>query len=264
MPFLAVGAIAGAVATTAFAVSATTLAYISVGLAVVGKLTKSKELSQIGAGLSFGAGIGSLFAGAAGGAAGAAGEVVNGGVGAVSEAGFDAWAAGQGAAESAVGLDAFGGATASFETAGLAAQPGTTGLIGAAPAPLATQPPAFDAVAANAPTQPTAASATTAQAPSTTVSTVSGAVTPPPDTTSFGIKNWWSGLTDAQKNNVMQIGGKAAEGLFAGWSAEQKNALERERLNLEQQRYATQTANANAQPVVSYKPVGGLLSAGAR
>jgi len=260
MPAIAIAAIAGAGAVATGIVTAATLSYVGIGLSVVGTLTKSKELTQIGAGLGLGGGIASLFSGAAG-AAGAAGEVVNGGIGAVSDAGFDAWAAGQGAAESAVGLDAFGGATASFETAGLAAQPGTTGLIGAAPAPLSAQPPAFDAISANAPAQPGAPGAAVAQAP---VSTVSGSVTPPPDTTSFGIKNWWSGLTDAQKNNVMQIGGKAAEGLFAGWSAEQKAALERERMNLEQQRYATQSANANAQPVVSYKPVGGLLAAGAR
>ena len=260
MPFLAVAAVAGAVGVGAGLVTAATLTYVSIGLSVVGAITKSKELSQIGAGLGLGGGIASLFGGAVGGAAGAAGEVVNGGIGAVSDAGFDAWAASQGAAESAVGLEAFGGATPSFETAGLAAQSGTTGLIGAAPAPISAQPPSFDAIGANAPAQPSTSSIASTQAP---VTTVSGAVKPPPDTTSFGIKNWWSSLTDAEKNNVLQVGGGVAKGMFAGWSEEQKNALEREKFNLDKERYANQQANVNAQPVVTYKPVG-LLAAGVR
>jgi len=257
MPFVAIAAVAGGAAVAAGLVTAATLTCVSIGLTVVGTLTKSKELTQLGAGLGLGGGIASLFSGAVGSVAGAAGEVVNGGIGAVSEAGFDTWAAGQGAAESSVGLAEFGGSAPSFETAGLAAQSGSTGLIGSAPAPLASQPSTFDAASMNAPAP------APAPAPTTAASTASGAVAPPSDTTSFGIKNWWSGLTDTQKNNVMQIGGKAAEGLFAGWSAEQKNALERERINLEQQKYNTQQANANAQPVISYKPVG-LLAAGAK
>jgi hypothetical protein len=255
MPMLAIAAVAGAGAVGAGLITAATLSYVSIGLTVVGALTKSKELSQIGAGLGLGGGIASLFSGASGAVAGAS-EAVTGGIGAVPEAGFDAWAAGQGAAESAVGLAEFGGVAPSFETAGLA-QAASAGLIGSAPAPITAQPPSFDAIGASAPAQPSAPSVTPSQPP---VSTVSGAVSPPPDTTSFGIKNWWSGLTDAQKNSMLQVGGKAAEGLFAGWSAEQKNALERERFNLEQQKFATQNANANAQPVIAYKPVG-LLGA---
>lgn len=260
MPVLAIAAIAGAGAVAAQLITAATLSYVGIGLSVVGKITKSKELSQIGAGLGLGAGLSSLFGGLTN-AASAGTELVGSAASPVSEAGFDAFAASQGAAESAVGLDAFGGATPSFETAGLGSQAGSTGLIGAAPAPIATQVPSFDAISASAPGQVAAPF----QAPLSAPVAASGVVAPPPpDTSPFGIKSWFAGLSDAQKNNVLTIGGKAAEGLFAGYSADQRNAIERERFNLERERVKTQNTNANAQPVVSFKPVGLMAAAGGR
>ena len=89
-----------------------------------------------------------------------------------------------------------------------------------------------------------------------------GAVTPPADTSSSGIKSWWGNLSPKDKSLYLQTGAGLIGGLYQGWTVEQKMAFERERAALAQQ-------NANAQPIVSFQPVanvatrpiGGLLSA---
>lgn len=73
-------------------------------------------------------------------------------------------------------------------------------------------------------------------------------------------KAWFKSLTPDQQSRVstalLQTGGQAVGGLFQGWSAEQKLALEKEAMDLQKQRYEAGVKTANAMPVIAFKPVG--------
>lgn len=68
-------------------------------------------------------------------------------------------------------------------------------------------------------------------------------------TSSNWIKNWWNSLDSTTKNAALSATGKIAEGIFAGWSQEQRQEFEKEKWNLMQ-------SNANAQPVMTFKKPG--------
>lgn len=69
------------------------------------------------------------------------------------------------------------------------------------------------------------------------------------------LKSWWNGLDSSTKNAALSMTGKVAEGIFAGWSQEQRNEFEKEKWNLMQ-------SNANAQPVMTFKRPGLINSRG--
>lgn len=267
MPLLVVAAVAAGGAVAAGVVAAATVAYVGIGVSVVGRLTKSKELMQIGSGMSLGAGVASVASSvfgtsAAAGTAGAATSAVENTISSADLAGIDAAAGGVGGAGAAMpslAIDAGAGVTGGLEGAGAAAEAagGTGGLLSSTPqasAPLTATPQASLAPSA-------------VQAPGAEIANAAGAsgpIAPPVATDSNSISQWWAKQPEAVKNKILQVGGQAAGGLFDGWSAEQKLALERERLKLQQDKDALQTSNANAQPTVRFKPfspaTGGLLS----
>lgn len=266
MPLVVVGALAAGVATTAFAVSATTIAMVGLGATVVGKITKSKELSQLGAGLSLGAGISSVMtsafgAGAATGTSAAAGTAEAGTaalentISSADLAGIDAAAGGiggstPGALSVSTSWDAPATAIeAAGSTGGLPASvTNSSGLLGSS-----TSAPAASLSA----TSPTQAPVTDVTAAPAAQSSATGAVTPPAGTDTNSIAQWWAKQPESVKSKILQMGGSAVGGLFDGWSAEQKLALQREAQNLEAQKYNTAMANGSAQPKIAfqaYKP----------
>lgn len=83
-----------------------------------------------------------------------------------------------------------------------------------------------------------------------------GAVTPPPDTSSNGLSQWFKSLDKKTQGTVLQTAAGAASGLFQGWTAEQKQALEREKFNLDKEKYSTAITNASAQPSIKFAPIG--------
>lgn len=264
MPILAVAAVAvGAIATTTIAAS--TVAMVGLATSVVGKVTKSKELMKLGAGLSLGAGVASVassvFGGSATlGAAEGAGGAGTGAGGAVEAAPGISESAGSlegtaGSIESAANVG--GGSTAEGLTSGLgeSAEAGSGGLLS----------PSTAGQSVGAPAMPGSEAGATAQgALNTAINSGAGALAPPTGTDSFSISKWWSGMSDATKNRLLQMGGQAAGGLFEGWTQEQKLAFEREKANLARDQYNTSMKNASAQPKVAFKPVspitGGLLT----
>lgn len=290
MPFMAVAALAaGAVATGT--VAAATLAYVGIAGAVVARVTKSKELAQISAGLSLGAGIAGMAEGLFGGVDAAAGSV-SGATAAAEAAGEVSQLEALAGLDSAAGL---GGATAGLgdvaasagETSGLlgasdsiaqsggliepaaSSASGGGGLLGATTTPtslVATPTSAsgpLDASAIKAPW--TGGAGVTPSDPFGMNTFGTGAITPPAGTDSFSVSKWWGGLSEPMKSKVLQMGGQFAGSLFDGWSAEQKLALERERMNLEKSKFDTSQKNASAQPIVKFQnytaPTTGLLGA---
>lgn len=259
MPILAVAAVAGGAAVATGVMAASTVAMIGVAATVVGKVTKSKELMQIGGGLSLGAGIASVATsvfGAAEGASAAAGtaaegaaasgaaEGVSGAAGTIEGAeaagaaleGIGSSAA-QGATTAGLGEAASSAASAAGETGGLLSAGGSAGNIGTPVIQLGD------------------ASGLAQSAAQGIGNTVTNAVVAPASTTSSGISGWWNGLSESTKNKLLQVGGQAASGAMEGWTTEQKLAFERERQRLEQERYNTSQRNANAQPIVRFAPV---------
>ncbi len=255
MPFLAVAAIAAGAAVATGAVAASTIGLIGLGVSVVGKVTKSKELMQIGAGMGLGAGAASLASGLFGAAEGASAvDAAARAAAGTSDAAFDSWAATQGAAESTAGLDAFGGSTPSW--AGQSSATTTEGLGNSVLSASKGMGQPGGGMTGMGATQGDVGSQTLKFAEK------AGAITPPPATDPGSMKSWWQGLSEARKNTILQMGTQAVGGLFDGWTAEQKLAFERERFNLEQQKYNTGVLNANAQPTIIRPPAsGGLLNA---
>lgn len=258
MPWMAVGALIGGV----MGAGAGVIAAVGLGVQVVGRVTKSKELSQMGAGMSLYAGAVSLAGGIAD-AAGAAEGLGSAGAGS-GDVAFDAWATEQGAAEMAAGggAEAFGGSTPSWGDMGSAATEGLatsqpSGLLGSS---TSTAPPSTAKFGEVRQFGDAAAEQSMAGEVASAIDKV-GAIAPPTGTDPGSISQWWSNLPEARKNMVLQMGGKAVGGLFEGWTQEQKMAFERERFNLEQQKYNTSVSNANAQPTTIKPPVGGLLNA---
>lgn len=272
MPILAVAAIAAGAAVATGVVAATTVGLVGLATTVVGKVTKSKELLQIGSGMSLGAGIASVASSVFGGAtaagagaaeAGAAGSVENT-ISSADLAGIDSAAGGVGGAAAATpglgieeAVSGAAGATGGLGEAAGAKSGGTGGLLGSSPQasfPLSNTPQA-------------SLSPDAAQVPGSSLAGVPGAtgpIAPPPATDANSISQWWSKQPESIKNRILQVGGQAAGGLFEGWSNEQKMALEREKLNLEKQKFNTAQSNASAQPVVRFAPYtppsGGLLN----
>lgn len=272
MPILAIAAVAGAAGVATGVVAASTVVMAGIAATVVGKVTKSKELMQIGSGLSLGAGLASVATsvfGAAEGATAAAGTAAEGaaagaaegvsGAAGTLEAGGAIESAMAGAGEAGV-TGGLGGASSAAATAGE-----TGGLLSSVPqssAALSASPQA--SFAADSSVLGLGQSAGVG-APLNAAGV--SAVAAPASTTSAGISGWWKGLSEATKNKLLQVGGQAASGLMEGWSQEQKLAFERERLKLEQDRLGQQQSNANAQPRVAFNvvnPVGqpraGLLT----
>lgn len=262
MPVLAVAAIAGGAAVATGVVAASTVVMAGVAASVVGKVTKSKELMQIGAGLSLGGGIASVASsvfGAAEGAAGAAAGTAAEGAAAASSA--------EGISGAAGTLEAGGALDSTLEGIGAASGSGATGGLGGAAAAagetgglLSAAPQSSAALSASPQASFSAGNGVLGLGQSAGVgaplSTASvSAVTAPASTTSAGISGWWKGLSESTKNKLLQVGGQAASGVMEGWTAEQKLAFERERQRLEQDRYNTAQSNANAQPVVRFAPV---------
>lgn len=273
MPLVVVAAIAAGGAVAAGIVAASTVIYAGIAVSVVGKVTKSKELSQIGSGMSLGAGLASaatsIFgaAEAGTGAAAGAGEAATGAAGeAGALGGVDAAAGSLGATEGAEGVvSAAENTTAGLGNAGEAAsgaaETGGGGLLNPqSSSALSSTPQA--SVAPGAPSIGGQAVSSTGDLANSAVG--AGTVAPPVDTTSNGIAQWWSKQPESTKNRILQMGGQAVGSLFDGWTAEQKMALQREQMNLDKQKYDTSMANASAQPVVRFKsytpPTGGLLN----
>lgn len=90
---------------------------------------------------------------------------------------------------------------------------------------------------------------------SSQISNAGSAFSVAPTSSGNWLSDWWGSLDQSQKNAAMQMGGKAAEGLFAGWSQEQRNKFEQEKFNLMMQ-------NANAQPVMKFNNAGLINSKG--
>ena len=57
-------------------------------------------------------------------------------------------------------------------------------------------------------------------------------------------------------SGLVQGGGQAVGGIFNGWSAEQKLALQQAQFDLQKQQYGTAITNANAQPKVAFAQPG--------
>ena len=236
MPPVAAAFAAVAAGTATVAAVGTVISTVGLGLSVVGKLTGDETLMKIGGVMGLAGGVTSLA-----GSAMSAASVAEG-VGSAAEGAA-------GVAESAGGIgEAVTGAMDSGVGFGDgAAQPPSqsTGLLGA-PKPI------------NA-AENLGSSVGESQQPSFSDARY-GAQNAPSDTSSTGIKEWFDKQDPRTKTAILQMGGKALEGVYSGWSQEQKSALERERYNLTQ-------SNANAQPMVGFKPVaqqarpvGGLLN----
>lgn len=271
MPIVVVGAIAAGAAVSA-GVAISTVAMVGMAATVVGKVTKFKELSQLGAGISLGAGIASVGqavfgagtaatgASATAGTAEAGSAALENTISSADLAGIDAAAGGVGGGASlpdaisvATSWDMPATAVESFSGAAADGASKATGLLGSSAsavpeAAAAVTPPAqqasLDVAGSTGAANPAAAAANTA-------------VAPPPGTDTNSIARWWSTQSEGTKNRILQMGGNFAGGLFDGWSSEQKLALQREQQNLEMQKYNTMMANGSAQPKIAfqqYKP----------
>jgi len=264
MPLVVVAAIAAGGAVAAGVVAASTVLYAGIAVSVVGKVTKSKELTQIGSGMSLGAGIASAASSIFGAAEGAgAGAGIGAGAGAENivpvPTGIDTAAGSLG--EAAAGGVADAATTAGVgeaATTGADALASSTGGSGGLLNPTATA----DSLVATPGAAPAAANGMSAENLALGGADGlggTGVLAPPPP---GGIQGWWSKLTDTTKAKLLS---GAADGLMKGWDANQRNEFEREKLNLDKQRYDTSMANASAQPVVAFKQytpakTGGLLN----
>lgn len=254
----AITSVSALTAASSFIAIATAVAEVGMAMTVVGTVTKSKELVKVGGFLAMAGGVSSLAAGAFNAATGtAAAEGAGASLAAGSDAAFDAWAAEVGAAESGIGIEAFGGAAPSWAGSTGAAMEG----MGAAQAGQE-----MTKIANATPTSPgmdlTSTTTDGVGGQALKFAENAGAIAPPAATDPGSMAQWWKNLPEPRKNAILQMGGKAVGGLFEGWTAEQKMAFERERLNLEQQKYNTGVSNANQQPTTIKPPsAGGLLNA---
>jgi hypothetical protein len=260
MPFLAIAAIAGGAAVATGAVAASTMLYVGMAATVVGKLTKSKELAQIGAGLS----LGTSIAGLAGGLFGTADT------GKAIIDGAEAAATGAGASGAAGAADAAGvmeGATAqadSWVQAASASVAPTQGLSAATSGLLNSTPQSFASVPSYSSFSTDVVQMGQAAEQASLATDVASALKAAPVASPGGtdpgtLASWWSKLPETTKNTILQTGGNMASKLFEGWSQEEIMAFQREKFNLEQMKYNQSVANANAQPTIA-RP-NGLLNA---
>jgi len=261
MPPVAAAFIAVGAGTASVAAIATVVSTVGLGLSVIGKITGNESLTKIGGvmGLvggvtSIASGFGTVAAAEAGASTmGAAGEgLIAGETGAMDMGlGF-----GSEASTSAVADSSIGGLLSESPTIGLEAlaKTGTFNNQQDAATPsnnseaLEMSPPATGGLLQQS-SEPSGASWQTPKA-----------IEAPADTSPGGLGAWWNKQSDSSKRELLRTGAGAVSGLFAGWSAEQKMAFDRERMNLA-------NLSANAQPRVAYQPVsnvaqrplGGLL-----
>lgn len=261
MAFVATAVVA-AVELGTIAAIATAAAEVGLALTVVGTVTKSKELTGLGKVLSIAGGVTSLAAGAysafgaeAAGAAGGTSAAAGAAEGAAATGGAETFAVSVPTAAD------FAPVTNEGIVSGANAANATSGVANAAPAALPGD--AAAGTLGSTPQASTPLSATpqaSTAAPTAFASGDVGAaakVLPPVDTSQSGIARWWSGLDDKAKNTILQTGAGAVGGLFNGWSAEQRNALERDKLALSQAQYNKQVSNAAYVPSIRYQPTGG-------
>lgn len=272
MPFLAVAAIVAGGAVAAGAVAASTVLYAGLAATVVGKVTKSKELTQIGTGMSLGAGLASAATSIFGAAEGASATAGAGGAMSAENAALGG-ADGMGGIDATAGtLDAASGADAASSgiqaatsgsgvTEGLdAASKGVDAASGAGQSSGGLLTPSNASAPLTATPAPVATAAPSAATATPFESGFVGsdvALAPPP---AGGIQQWWAKLSPLDKAKMVSGGADAA---MKYWDASQRNEFEREKFNLTQQQYNTSVSNANAQPQVAFKkysPTQGLLS----
>jgi len=265
MPLVVVAAIAAGGAVAAGVVAASTVLYAGIAVSVVGKVTKSKELTQIGSGMSLGAGIAS-----------AASSIFGAAEGAGAGAGIGAGAGAENIVPMPTGIDTAAGSLGEAATGGLA-DAATTAGVGDVAATTGGEALASEASTGGGLLNPSATADSLVATPGAAPAAANGmsadnlalggadglggtgVLAPPPP---GGIQGWWSKLTDTTKAKLLS---GAADGLMKGWDANQRNEFEREKLNLDKQRYDTSMANASAQPVVAFKQyapakTGGLLN----
>ncbi len=270
-----------AIATMEFAAICTAIAEVGIAMSVVGAVTGSKDLSKWGGYLSIAGGVGSLAAGAMGAAGSASAEVAGeslateglaeGAVeGALDLTGQDiATTAYSGGDMSPVFSDSAGGALDgsmsldSINAGGLDAD-GITPAVGGGQDQIAAgkiDNPYLDQNGVQPTTGPQPSNDFSDARFNSTNSvdqnwTGSGSATPPPDTSSSGIADWFKKQPKSVQDAVLQGAAGAAKGVFAGWSEDQKMALEREKFNLDKTKYSTGMTNASAQPAIKFAPVG--------
>lgn len=275
-----VTAVATAIEVGSLATIAVAVSEVGMALSVVGAVTGNKELMKIGGVMGLAGGVTGLVGGLAStGEAALVDAAVTGT--SVGEAASGAEGLGASAAElSGQPTDLPNRAVSSMTTdvGGGAGMPGANSVTypGAPPDPAAGNIAQQSGIA-GAPTAPTPQPASVT--PQTTVPTnptpgapqVAGgeaAVATPAGTDSSSLSKWFNGLDPKTKgtvlNGLLQTGGQALGGMFQGWSAEQKLALEQNAQNLAEQHYQTAMKNANATTVSAPKPTGLLATAGAK
>lgn len=286
-----VTAVATAIELGTVAAIATAVMEVGIAMTVVGTVTKSKELTKIGGVLSMAGGVASLAIGAVGALGGAAAEagVAEGAMagaysdvageqfaqaaageaaGAVSASGLEAAASGAqtfGVSDPGVGLMDIGGKAA--ETAASPISSGfdakLPGLPGAVDAPtLAPQAaaPQVSGTASAAPVDNSSMFNADMSGHDLIAQPMGGVDAAIPKPGLFeDPKAWFKALTpDAQSRvstALLQAGGQAVGGIFAGWSEEQKMKLAQQSQDLIKQRVDTANTNANYVPTISFKPV---------
>lgn len=252
MPFLAVAAIASGAAVATGVVAASTMAMVGVGLSVVGKITKSKELMQIGGGIGLGAGVASLASsvfGAGEAAANTAGALDSAASGSVES--LSAAESTSSLGDVAESISAASPVSGNIDSLTAGVEGGATAPTGGGGLLTATAPPA-QPVASVGPLDPNAAKAPWMTSPTSATNPYGldnfgiSQIAPPPGTDSGSIAKWWASQPETTKTKILQVGGQAVGGLFDGWTQDQKMALEREKMNLT-------TQNASAQPKVAFQ-----------
>lgn len=276
MPILAAVAVAGAATAATMAVAgvalATAVTYVGVGMSVVGAVTKNKNFMKVGGvmglagGVMSAVGVGTEVAGAA---------AAKGAETAIEAQAFDAAMAEQGAAEFAVTqadpyLAATGtGAAAPAAGAAEVASSTMTSPVSMPPAPESMAPvPQTPQTGGLLNATKTAATAQPEMSINTGFEQAGKMATPDPSMFSAnmpnvtppppsGISGWWASQSQPQKDMWMKAAASGVGSMFQGWSEEQKLALQREIANQNQGNIDTRQNNLNAQPIVSFRPVGG-------
>jgi len=264
-----VSAVSTAIAVGSVAAVATAVAEVGIAMTVVGKVAGVKELTKVGQVLSVAGGVTSLAANATSFFADAATNAV--GDTASSAAGDAIKNVGSQAADT--GAQTFGvdvpkvsdfasttnQAVSSGSTGGVLN--GSGGLSDAASTAGTNELSSMPQASGELSSTPQASTAPGATNLGSSAISIGGTIAPPADTSSGGIQKWWSGLDSRTKMQVLQTGAGVASGLFNGWSAEQRNALERDKLNLQQNQYNKQVSNAAYVPSITYaRPQTGMIN----
>ena len=267
MPPVAAAFAAMAATTATVAQIGIVISTVGAGLSVVGKVVGDNDLMKIGGIMGLAGGVTSLAGGAMGAASAAEGVASAAeGVAGAAEAAGGIGEAVTGAMDSGVGFGE--GAASMFDKVAQGATTGLDTVNNGMNSPNSFSDSRFASQQSNGllgsskpinAAENIGSSVGESQQPAFSDARY-GAQNAPKDTSSTGIKDWFDKQDARTKTAILQMGGKALEGVYSGWSQEQKSALERERYNLTQ-------SNANAQPTVGFKPVaqqtrpvGGLLN----